>query len=132
MVCPYCHKPDNQKVVEKRKRDGYNWRRLQCLSCKKRFSTHERIATRTDLKALKEGSRAGHAGFRLLAEQIATLWETQAMMVSMLRRLLRAVDANDQLPLPKGLQAPETNRGAKNHPQATNSPTSSAARSNLD
>jgi transcriptional regulator NrdR family protein len=113
MVCPYCHIPHNQKVIESRKRPSYNWRRLQCLSCKQRFSTHERVATRTEMKALKQGSRTGHAGFRLLAEQMATLWENQAMMVGMIRRVMRAMGVDDRPPLPKSLQAPETKRGAR-------------------
>lgn len=99
MVCPYCNTPNNSQVIESRARPSYVSRRRQCLSCKRRFTTQERVATRTEMKLLKDGRNSGHAGFRLLAEQNATLWENQAMLNTLLRRLLRHFGIDDSLPL---------------------------------
>lgn len=44
MLCPYCHGVEN-KVVDKRDNNdtGVTRRRRECLNCKKRFTTYERI-----------------------------------------------------------------------------------------
>ncbi|MBW7953710.1 MAG: transcriptional regulator NrdR [Candidatus Dojkabacteria bacterium] len=46
MLCPYCHS-NNSKVVDKRdnKETGVTRRRRECLQCKKRFTTYERVET---------------------------------------------------------------------------------------
>lgn len=46
MVCPFCHSTVS-KVVDKRDNNdsGVTRRRRECLSCKKRFTTYERIET---------------------------------------------------------------------------------------
>ncbi|MDR0326866.1 MAG: transcriptional regulator NrdR [Planctomycetaceae bacterium] len=46
MLCPYCHQ-DNVKVSDTRHvADGYVlWRRRKCLSCGRKFTTHERVET---------------------------------------------------------------------------------------
>lgn len=48
-----------------------------------------KIAERTQYKTLKEGRSSGHAGFRLIAEQMAVLYENQATMILQLNDLLR-------------------------------------------
>ncbi|MHA1555414.1 MAG: transcriptional regulator NrdR [Candidatus Heimdallarchaeota archaeon] len=44
MKCPYCQSP-NTRVVDKRSSEDMkaNRRRRECLQCKKRFSTYERV-----------------------------------------------------------------------------------------
>lgn len=42
MKCPYCHK-DDTKVVDKRDLEESTRRRRECLNCKKRFTTYEKI-----------------------------------------------------------------------------------------
>jgi transcriptional repressor NrdR len=46
MFCPYCHGEDT-KVVDKRDNNetGVTRRRRECMACKKRFTTYERIET---------------------------------------------------------------------------------------
>jgi transcriptional repressor NrdR len=44
MLCPYCHS-DSSRVVDKRDNNetGVTRRRRECLECKKRYTTYERI-----------------------------------------------------------------------------------------
>jgi len=46
MSCPYCHS-DSTRVVDKRdnKESNVTRRRRECIGCKKRFTTYERIET---------------------------------------------------------------------------------------
>ncbi len=59
MKCPFCNSNEN-KVIDKR--DTENTlairRRRECLSCKKRFTTYERIETINLIIIKKNGSRA--------------------------------------------------------------------------
>jgi ribonucleoside-triphosphate reductase len=52
--CPFCDS-DDTKVIDKRtSEDGINRRRRECLSCKKRFTTYERIEGSADIKKIKK------------------------------------------------------------------------------
>jgi len=54
MKCPYCF--GNTKVLDKREsREEATRRRRECLKCKKRFTTYERIETR--LTVIKKDGR---------------------------------------------------------------------------
>ncbi len=54
MRCPYCRK-DNDKVIDSRTcEDGFaTRRRRECLSCKKRYTTYERL-DEMDIKIVKK------------------------------------------------------------------------------
>ena len=54
MKCPFCHH-DNDRVIDSRlHQDGYSIRRRrQCLSCKRRYTTHEHTEP-VDLKVVKK------------------------------------------------------------------------------
>jgi transcriptional repressor NrdR len=55
MNCPYCaHK--ESKVTDKRSSPDGIRRRRECLKCKKRFTTYERIE-RSDLYVIKKDGR---------------------------------------------------------------------------
>ena len=55
MQCPYCAYEDN-KVIDTRESADSIRRRRQCLKCKKRYTTYERIA-QTGLMVIKQDSR---------------------------------------------------------------------------
>lgn len=57
MVCPYCHSLES-KVVDKRDNNesGVTRRRRECLACKKRFTTYERVET-ISLNVLKRSGK---------------------------------------------------------------------------
>lgn len=56
MICPYC-KNFETRVVDKRDNNnlGISRRRRECVKCKKRFTTHERVES--DLMVIKKDNR---------------------------------------------------------------------------
>jgi transcriptional repressor NrdR len=56
MDCPYCKNPES-KVTNKRKSPEGVRRRRECLKCKKRFTTYERICQDDFFVVKKDGSR---------------------------------------------------------------------------
>lgn len=53
MKCPYCS--GNTKVLDKRDTEEVTRRRRECLKCKKRFTTYERI--KTNIRVIKKDER---------------------------------------------------------------------------
>ena len=57
MMCPFC-KAEDTKVIDSRKNDDYSIRRRrECLLCKKRFTTYEKIETSPILVIKKDNTR---------------------------------------------------------------------------
>lgn len=56
MDCPYCSHKES-KVTNKRESPEGIRRRRECLKCKKRFTTYERIAPQEDLYVIKKDGR---------------------------------------------------------------------------
>ena len=56
MRCPYCFHPGS-KVTDKRDSDNAVRRRRECLKCRKRFTTYERIELREIYVIKKDGRR---------------------------------------------------------------------------
>jgi len=54
MVCPYCNSAES-KVTDKRDSEGVTRRRRECLKCRKRFTTYERVEI--DLSVVKKDGR---------------------------------------------------------------------------
>ncbi len=55
MRCPYC-KGQELKVIDSREAEETTRRRRECLECKKRFTTYERVE-KTDLTVTKKDGR---------------------------------------------------------------------------
>lgn len=69
MQCPFCG-ADNDKVVDSRSSDGGRVvrRRRQCLGCRRRFTTYERIEDTIRLTVVKkDGSRVPYDRNKMLA-----------------------------------------------------------------
>lgn len=54
MLCPYCNTTET-KVTDKRDNGSVTRRRRECLKCKKRFTTYERVEL--DLNVIKKDGR---------------------------------------------------------------------------
>lgn len=73
MICPYCNANDD-KVIDSRSSDGGKVirRRRQCLSCKHRFTTYERVERSTRLTVIKrDGSRVPFSRENILSGVMA-------------------------------------------------------------
>ncbi len=57
MECPYCHHPYSKVLDTNRGTRGGIRRRRECLKCKQRFSTYERLITATPLIVKQDGMR---------------------------------------------------------------------------
>ena len=55
MDCPFCSEPT--QVIDKRDAEGVTRRRRECLECKKRFTTYERVENIDIFVVKKDGSR---------------------------------------------------------------------------
>lgn len=55
MICPYCSN-DETKVTDKRDTGEFTRRRRECLKCRNRFTTHEKIES-NPIKVIKKGGR---------------------------------------------------------------------------
>lgn len=68
--CPHCTSP-RTKVIDSRGHDGFNFRRRECLRCKRRFSTHE--IHLDDLKRLRAAITVTPKLRELLEQALAEL-----------------------------------------------------------
>ncbi|MBE0534427.1 MAG: transcriptional repressor NrdR [Phycisphaerae bacterium] len=69
MRCPFC-KEDNDKVVDSRSSEGGRVirRRRQCLGCKRRFTTYEKIGESVKISVIKkDGSRVPYDREKVIA-----------------------------------------------------------------
>ena len=69
MRCPYC-KEDKDKVIDSRSSDGGRTvrRRRQCLLCRRRFTTYERVEELVKLTVVKkDGSRIPYNRDKIIA-----------------------------------------------------------------
>lgn len=77
MQCPYC-KEQKDKVIDSRATEAGTVirRRRQCLSCKRRYTTYERIeATSRLLVIKKDGTRAPYLREKLLSGVRRACWK---------------------------------------------------------
>ena len=56
MRCPFCNS-EKTEVTDKRDTEGETRRRRECLKCKKRFTTYEKIESKNLRVIKKDGSR---------------------------------------------------------------------------
>src|SRR4051794_11810531 len=68
MRCPFCQEPENKVIDSRESHEGaVIRRRRECLECKRRFTTYERIEELTSLVVKKDGRREGFDRDKLLA-----------------------------------------------------------------
>ena len=68
MRCPYCHEDDVKVVDSRAAASGYAIRRRrECLRCRRRFTTYERVETMPLRVIKKDGSRVPFERQRILA-----------------------------------------------------------------
>ena len=57
MMCPFCKAPDTKVIDSRRNEDFSVRRRRECVKCKKRFTTYEKIETSPILVVKKDSTR---------------------------------------------------------------------------
>jgi len=68
MRCPFCQDPENKVIDSRESHEGaVIRRRRECLACKRRFTTYERVEELTPLIVKKDGRREGFDRDKVLA-----------------------------------------------------------------
>ncbi len=60
MTCPYCQE-NNDEVVNSQRARNHIWRRRVCNSCRRPFTTHERVRPFTVIKRVRAAREWMHA-----------------------------------------------------------------------
>lgn len=90
MNCPYCaHK--ESKVTDKRSSPDGVRRRRECLQCKKRFTTYERIE-RTDLYVIKKDGRREKFDIKKLESGIEKALEKRPVPQDKINNMINEID----------------------------------------
>lgn len=67
MKCPFCDHPESKVIDSRESKNGLSIRRRrECLSCKKRFTTYERIEEISYMVIKKDGKRQPFESQKLL------------------------------------------------------------------
>lgn len=68
MRCPFCREPENKVIDSRESHEGaVIRRRRECLECKRRFTTYERVEELTPLIVKKDGRREAFDREKLLS-----------------------------------------------------------------
>ena len=91
MRCPYCQHPDS-KVIDSRDAEAGVRRRRECLNCKSRFTTYERIEAQSLYVIKKDGRREEFDRNKLLAG-VRTACAKRPLTTSTVDRVAHDIEA---------------------------------------
>jgi transcriptional repressor NrdR len=96
MRCPYCHGPENKVLDSRESHEGaVTRRRRECLGCKRRFTTYERVEELMPLVVKKDGRREPFDREKLLVG-LKKAVEKRPVSIDQLEDLVGAVEARLQ------------------------------------
>ncbi len=90
MDCPYCLNPKT-KVTDKRKSPGGIRRRRECLKCKKRFTTYEKIA-KGDFYVIKKDESRELFDTRKLESGIEKAFEKRPVAQEKIEKMINEIE----------------------------------------
>lgn len=90
MLCPYCGFTDS-KVIDSRDDDSGVRRRRECLSCRTRFTTHERVQ-RDSLMVIKKDSRREEFNRDKLANGIRKACEKRPLPTGAVDKVVEEIE----------------------------------------
>lgn len=96
MRCPFCQDPENKVIDSRESHEGaVIRRRRECLQCKRRFTTYERVEELTPLIVKKDGRREEFDREKVLAglkkaceKRPVPLAEVEAVVLDLERKLV--------------------------------------------
>ena len=109
MKCPFCDNKET-KVVDKRDSDGMTRRRRECLKCKKRFTTYEKVET-INLVVLKKDNTRERFDKEKLKAGIQKACEKRPIPIEKIEQIVDKIEA--QLLLLKRKEIPTSLIGEK-------------------
>jgi len=90
MECPYCMNKTS-RVTDKRESPSGIRRRRECLKCKKRFTTYERV-DKGDMYILKKDGRRELFNRRKLEEGVNRAFEKRAISQEKINKLVEEIE----------------------------------------
>lgn len=90
MECPYCSNKES-KVTDKRKSPEGIRRRRECLKCKKRFTTYERIALE-DIYVIKKDNRREKFSREKLEKGINKAFEKRPVAKEKVNKMINEIE----------------------------------------
>ena len=94
MDCPYCLHA-RSKVTDGRKAPGGIRRRRECLKCKKRYTTYEKIA-KGDLYIIKKDGRRERFDIRKLETGIDKAFEKRHISQEKIDKMINEIEAQQR------------------------------------
>jgi transcriptional repressor NrdR len=107
MKCPFCSHPES-KVIDSResRKDKSIRRRRECMSCKKRFTTYEKIEVIPYMVVKKDGSRQPFDGEKILRGLLKAC-EKRPIPVGKLEEIVEEIEIRVQERPDKEIKASE-------------------------
>jgi transcriptional repressor NrdR len=90
MHCPYCEHKES-KVTDKRSSPDGIRRRRECLKCKKRFTTYERVE-RSDLYVIKKDGRREKFDIKKLEAGVEKALEKRPISKDVINKMINEID----------------------------------------
>ena len=92
MRCPFCQEPENKVIDSRESHEGsVTRRRRECLACRRRFTTYERVEELTPLIVKKDGRREPFERAKLLAG-LQKACEKRPVSAAQLEEVVTAVE----------------------------------------
>src|SRR5437870_12493458 len=92
MRCPFCQDPENKVIDSRESHEGMVIRRRrECLQCKRRFTTYERVEELTPLIVKKDGRREAFDREKILSG-VKKAGEKRPVSVEQLERVVTEIE----------------------------------------
>jgi transcriptional repressor NrdR len=107
MKCPFCSHPESKVIDSRESKKGLSIRRRrECISCKKRFTTYEKIEEIPYMVVKKDGSRQPFDGQKLLRGMLKAC-EKRPIPVRKLEEIVEEIENKVQERPDKEIKASE-------------------------
>ena len=91
MLCPYC-KSNDTKVIDSRESDDVTRRRRECLECKKRYTTYERVES-LDLIVIKKNNQREPYDREKIKKGLLKAFEKRPVPIEKIEKILDEIEA---------------------------------------
>jgi transcriptional repressor NrdR len=91
--CPYCHSPDLRVVETRETNSEITRRRRECIHCKKRFTTYERIES-TPLIVIKKDQTREHFDKEKIVKGMLKACEKRPITLDQVKNIAEDIESN--------------------------------------
>ena len=90
MRCPFCHNNETQ-VTDNRDSEAETRRRRECLKCKKRFTTYEKVENK-DIRVIKKDGRREAFDIEKIRKGIIRSCEKRPISTEQIERIVEEIE----------------------------------------